>query len=215
MASSATTVGNDPASSAHGQSHPDPWVALRVNQEWGSASLGVIAHKNAARYYTAPAGGVCAQTGTTLCGYPDDKWGWAVTAGTEIKLDFLSPGSRIGMFGAYGQGASRITRNGQTSVNLFGSGNQVAFGVVTDAVYINGSNLELTTTWAVGGGFEYFWTRNFSSTIYGGYSGTEYNNNVVAGRWFCSGGGVGEHDHRRGRCPLRSKLQALADRHAP
>ena len=29
---------------------------------------------------------------------------------------------------------------------------------------------ELTTAWTVGGGFEYFWTRNFSSTIYGGYT---------------------------------------------
>ena len=34
------------------------------------------------------------------------------------------------------------------------------------------------------------WTRNFSSTIYGGYSGTEYNNNVVSGGWFCSGAGL-------------------------
>jgi hypothetical protein len=191
LTATATTIGSDPTSSAHGQSHPDPWVALRVNQAWGSASLAFVGHKNAARYYTAGGGvGVCAQPNTTLCNYPDDKWGWAVLSGIEIKLDMLSPGSRVGMFGAYGQGASRITINGQTSVNLFGSGNTAAFGVRTDAAYVNGSNLELTTTWAVGGGFEYFWTRNFSSTIYGGYSGTEYNNNVVSGRWFCSGGGL-------------------------
>jgi len=191
LTTTATTVGSDPATSAHGDSHPDPWVALRVSQAWGSASLAFIGHKNAARYYTAGGGvGVCAQANTTLCNHPEDKWGWAVTAGTEIKLDFLSPGSRIGMFGAYGQGASRIARNGQQSVNLFGSGNEVAFGIVTDAAYVNGSNLELTTAWAVGGGFEYYWSRNFSSTIYGGYSGTEYNNTVVTGRWFCSGAGL-------------------------
>lgn len=188
LTSTVTTVGVDPASSAHGQSVPDPWVSLRVNQEWGTASLGVIAHKNAARYYTGTVP-TCGQTGTTLCGYPDDKWGFAVLAGTEIKLDFLSPGSRIGMFGAYGVGTSRITRNGQSSVNQWGSGNTVAFGVVTDAAYINGSNLELTTTWAAGGGFEYFWTRNFSSTVYGGYSRTEYNDTVINGRWFCNAGG--------------------------
>jgi hypothetical protein len=189
LQSTSTTVGNDPTSSAHGQSHPDPWISLRVSQAWGRASVAVIGHKNAATYYTGtPAS--CVQTGTTLCGYPDDKWGFAVVSGIEIKLDALSPGSRIGGYVTYGQGASRITRNSQTSPGLFGSGNQIAFGVLTDAAYINGSNLELTTTWAAGGGFEYFWTRNFSSTIYGGYTRTEYNNNVVAGRWFCGGSGA-------------------------
>ena len=170
------TQGNDPTSSAHGQSHPDPWVALRVSQAWGRASVAVIGHKNAGSYYTGVAGvGGCAQTGTTMCGYPDDKWGWAVVSGIEIKLDSLSPGSRIGGYVTYGHGASRITRNSQTSPGLYGSGNEIAFGILTDAVYGNGTNLELTTTWAAGGGFEYFWTRNFSSTVYGGYTRTEYS----------------------------------------
>ena len=43
-----------------------------------------------------------------------------------------------------------------------------------------GTQLELTTAWAAGGGFEYFWTRNFSSTVYGGYTRTEYNANASA-----------------------------------
>jgi hypothetical protein len=100
----------------------------------------------------------------------------------------LSPGSRIGGFGTYGVGSSRHTRNSQTSPDIFGSGNQIAFGILTDAVYVNGSDLQLTTTWAVGGGFEYFWTRNFSSTIYGGYTGTTYNDTVNNNRWFCGNG---------------------------
>jgi Porin subfamily len=166
----AITLGTDPASSAHGTSHFDPWVSLRVNQAWGRASVAFIAHKNAATHYGA----------TNLTGYPSDKWGWAVVSGIEIKLDQLSPGSRIGGYVTYGVGASRITRNSQTSPGLFGSGNQVAFGVLTDAIYstVAGSALELTTTWATGGGFEYFWTRNFSTTIYGGYTRTEYNANA-------------------------------------
>src|SRR5262245_50776904 len=182
------TVGSDPTSSAHGQSHPDPWVALRVSQAWGRASLAVIGHKNAATYYTLGGGvGICAQPGTTLCNHPSDRGGWAVKAGIEVKLDTLSPGSRIGGYVNYGVGASRITRNSQTSLGLFGSGNEVAFGTLTDAAYVNGSGLELTTSWSAGGGFEYFWTRNFSSTVYGGFTRTEYNNNVINGRWFCGG----------------------------
>ncbi len=147
---------------------------MRVSQAWGRASIAFIANQNAATYYTntTPA---CPQAGTTQCGYPSDVWGWAVLGGAEIKLDMLSPGSRVGFFGTYGVGASRLTRNSQTSPGLYGSGNQIAFGILTDAVYVNGGSLEQTTTWAAGGGFEYFWTRNFSSTIYGGYTRTEYN----------------------------------------
>jgi hypothetical protein len=184
LTSTAVTVGSDPTSSRHGNSHPDPWVALHVSQAWGRASLAVQGHHNQARYYTGTVA-TCVQTGTTLCNYPDDKWGFVVKSGIEIKLDMLSPGSRIGGFVNYGQGASAITRTHQTSPGLFGTGNQIAFGVQTDAAYVNGSNLELTTTWGAGAGFEYFWSRNFSSTIYGGYSRTEYNNNVINGAWFC------------------------------
>jgi hypothetical protein len=128
------------------------------------------------------------QAGSTQCLYPDDVWGWAVVGGAEIKLDWLSPGSRLGFYGLYGHGATRYGGgNNLASPGLFGSGNQVAWGVVTDSVYINGSQQEQTTSWTVGGGFEYFWTRNFSSTIYGSYTEVSYNSTVVNNRWFCGG----------------------------
>jgi hypothetical protein len=111
-----------------------------------------------------------------------------VLAGTEIKLDALSPGSRLGLFSTYGVGATRYVSANLASPGLFGSGNQVAFGAVTDGVYVNGSNIEMTTAWSIGGGFEYFWSRNFSSTIYGAYTDVSYNNTVVTGRWFCGTG---------------------------
>jgi hypothetical protein len=66
----------------------------------------------------------------------------------------------------------------------------VAFGANTDTVYINGGSQQQTSHWSAGGGFEYFWTRNFSSTIYGGYTQFSYNSTVVGGRWFCGGAGA-------------------------
>ncbi len=76
------------------------------------------------------------------------------------------------------------------SPGLYGSGNQVAFGVLSDGVYVNGLGIQQTTAWTVGGGFEYYWTRNFSSTVYGTYTEVSYNSTVTDGRWFCGGGGA-------------------------
>ncbi len=186
----STTVGADPTSFRHGASHPNPWVALRVSQAWGRASIAAIGNKNAATYYTQNPAAPCVQTGTTQCGHPSDVWGWAVIAGAEIKLDFLSPGSRVGFYGTAGVGATRYAGGSNlASPGLFGSGNQVAWGVVTDAVYANGTSLQQTTSWTVGAGFEYFWSRNFSSTIYGNYTEVSYNSTVVGQRWFCGGNG--------------------------
>jgi hypothetical protein len=183
----SVAVGNDPTTSFAGSNNPNPWVALRINQAWGRASVAVIANNNQATYYTAP----CAQANTTLCNHPDDKWGFAVISGTEIKLDMLSPGSRLGAYFNYGVGASAYGGGSNlASPGLFGSGNNVAFGVITDAVYVNGGALQQTTSWTAGGGFEYFWTRNFSSTIYGNYTEISYNDNVKTNRLFCAGGGA-------------------------
>ncbi len=179
-------VGDNPGSSRAGNQHPNPYVSLRVSQAWGRASIAVAANHNQATYYTFD--GVCAQPDTTLCGYPGDKWGFGVLGGAEIKLDFLSPGSRVGFFGTYGVGAMRYVANNLSSPGLFGSGNTVAIGAVTDAVYVDGSGLEQTTGFSVGGGFEYFWTRNFSSTIYGAFTEVSYGNNVINSAAFCGAG---------------------------
>ena len=188
---STITQGLDPTSFRNGNNHPNPWVALRISQAWGRASAAVIANHNEASYFTGPFAGtgcVAPQTNTTLCRFPDDKWGWAWISGAEIKLDMLSPGSRIGAFFNYGIGATAYAGgNNLASPGLYGSGNTIAFGAVSDATFINGSSIEQTTAWTVGGGFEYFWTRNFSSTIYGAYTEVRYNNTVINNRWFCQG----------------------------
>ena len=114
-----------------GSKHPNPWVSLRINQAWGRASVAVIANENEATYYRAPCAGALpapAQQANTVrrCGHPDSKWGFAVISGTEIKLDMLSPGSRIGGYFNYGVGASAYAGGSNlASPGLFGSGNQL------------------------------------------------------------------------------------------
>jgi hypothetical protein len=91
-------------------------------------------------------------------------------------------------------------------LGLYGSGNEIGFGILTDSVYTDGGPLELTTSWAAGGGFEYFWTRNFSSTIYGGYTRTEYNNNAAS--MVCS-----RVDNNGGACDPNCGLWQIGTHH--
>jgi Porin subfamily len=148
----STTVGADPTTFRHGQTLPNPWVVLRVNQAWGDASIGIVGNHNQATHYTAPGGpGTCAQAGTALCGHPDDKWGWAFISGIEIKLPSIGLGDRVGGYFNYGVGAMRYSGGfALASPGLFGSGNTVALGVVTDAVFVNGSDIQQTTAWSTG-----------------------------------------------------------------
>jgi hypothetical protein len=158
----------------------------------------VIGNPIHATYYTgnnAVTGGVgcppAAQGGTSQCFYPSDDWGWAVLSGIDIKAPWLGPGDHFGGYFNYGVGASAYS-GGSTlgSPGLFAGGNTVALGVLTDAVYVNGSGFELTTSWTAGAGYEHFWLPNFSTTVYGNYTQVEYNDTVVNNRWFCGGGGA-------------------------
>jgi hypothetical protein len=189
---SNTAVGTEPTTFRHGNSLPNPWLVLRVNQAQSNASFAVVANQNSPTYHIGSAGsGTCTQTGTTLCGYPDDKWGWAIVSGIEVKLPFIGLADRVGGYLNYGVGAVRYSGGfGLTSPGLFGSGNTVALGVVADAAFVNGSQIQQTTAWTIGVGYEHVWTRNFSTTIYGNHTVVKYGDAVVTGRWFCEGRGA-------------------------
>jgi hypothetical protein len=77
-----------------------------------------------------------------------------------------------------------------TSPSLFGGGNTVAFGVITDGVFVNGGQFELTTAWSAGAGYEHFWLPNVSTAVYGTYTQVRYNDNVISSNLFCGRGGA-------------------------
>ena len=217
---SGATIGLEPVSSRAGNNHPNPWVSLRINQAWGRASVAVIANHNEGLYYSTGAAPCVLQTnpqaatGNTACGHPDDKWGFAVISGTEIKLDMLSPGSRIGGYFNYGVGASAYGGGSNlASPALMGSGNTVALGFITDGVFTNGGQIQQTTSWTAGGGFEYFWTRNFSSTIYGNYTEISYNNTVNTGRLWCGGVAGGGYTKTTGACDMGFTFWTVGTHH--
>jgi Porin subfamily len=155
--------------------------------------VSAIFNKLDATYYTAPTTGFgCTQTGTTQCGSPDDKWGWAVLSGIDIKAPWAGPGDHFGGYFNYGQGAAAYSGGSNlTSPGLFGSGNTVALGVITDAVYVNGGQLELTSVWTAGFGYEHYWVPTVSTTVFGTFSQIRYNDAVINSKVFCGLGGGG------------------------
>jgi hypothetical protein len=186
------TVGGNPATAFGPYQHPTPWLNFAVNQAWGRLGVSAIFNKVNATYYSGPVGCPAgAQGGTSVCDYPDDKWGWAVLSGIDIKAPSLGPGDHFGGYFNYGVGAAAYSAGSNiASPGLFGGGNQVALGVLTDAVYTNGGQLQLTTAWTAGVGYEHFWLPNLSTAWYSTYTQVRYNDNVISGRLFCNGGGA-------------------------
>src|SRR6185369_8181982 len=195
LSTNIVTVGASPATAFGPYQHPTPWANFAVNQAWGRFAVSAIFNKVNATYYTSTATGLgnCPvnQTGTSGCTSPDDKWGWALLSGIDIKAPWAGPGDHFGGFFNYGVGAAAYSGGtGLTSPSLFGGGNTVAMGVITDGVFVNGGQFQLTTTWTAGAGYEHFWLPNVSTTLWGTYTQTRYNDNVINSGLFCGGGGA-------------------------
>jgi len=178
---SSLKVGAEPVDTHQGESWPDPFVALKTDQGWGSAGVSAGVHNVNATYYggTAnPAVGFagCAQPGTTICGHPGDKVGFFAQAGGEIKLPMLGPGDKIGGAVRFSEGASAFGGGlNLASPSLFASGNNLALGWMSDGVYVNGAGIELTTAWSVQGGYAHYWSSTFNTTLFAGYANLSYD----------------------------------------
>jgi len=196
LSNNVTTVGSNPNTAFGPYQHPTPWVNFAVNQAWGRFGVSAVFNKVNATYYTGTASdnGACPgnQTGTSACNSPDDKWGWAVLSGIDIKAPWFGPGDHFGGYFNYGVGAAAYAGGSNlNSPGLFGSNNNVALGVISDGVFVNGGQFQLTTTWTAGAGWEHFWLPNFSTAVYGTYTAVRYSDEVVNSRLFCGNGTVG------------------------
>jgi hypothetical protein len=187
-----------------GQQMPDIVGNLRVDQAWGSAQIMGALHQVGARYNTVlqPNDPTCnGGTGnTTLCGYPDDKWGWAVGAGMTLKMPWDPKDTLSGQI-AFAEGASKYVAFTYNNRSLHRDGG-ISTGAFNDAVFASGAaangvgnNLELTKTWGGVLAFEHYWTPSLRTSWVAGYLEVEYSDNakqllVNAGAGACSATGV-------------------------
>jgi hypothetical protein len=149
---------------------PDIVANLRLNQAWGSAQIMGALHQVNATYYGA----------TPATGHPNDKWGFAVGAGLKVFAPMIGAGDFLQAQITYTQGASRYAHQTTNSNWLAVEGASLGAGILSDAVFATaaGSPLELTTAWTLNAAYEHFWSKQWRTSAYGGYSAVSYNDNA-------------------------------------
>jgi len=170
---------------------------IRIDQAWGSAQISGALHDARAGYYSNTSG-----IGTALVdtyGHPDDKWGWAVSAGLRLNAPMIGPGDYFQGAVVYSQRAIKyaaVTPSG-SALNVW-KGNTVGFGFFEDGVFTNpggyAPSVQLTTAWSVFASYEHFWTPSLRTSVYGSY--IDVTHNAAANAAICasstgSGTGVG------------------------
>ena len=198
---SGVTVSNGlsgQSSTSNGFLFPDVVGALRVDQAWGSAQLMGAMHDASGSYFGS----------TDVTGHPNNALGYAVGGALVVNLPGFGAVSNVNsqpnvdqikLQAEWGKGAAGYVSNATNTSTLYGSNNTLGAGWLVDGVYsaANGSNVELTTAWAVNGGFQHIWTPNWRTSVYGGYLNVSYDAAAAAivgaspAGWSCSPSCVG------------------------
>jgi hypothetical protein len=182
----ALAVGSAAASSASAQHYPDFEGVLRWDQTWGDIGAFVAGHDASGGYYTTGAGVPAAISGTTLAGHPDEALGWAAGIGGELKLPNFGAGDKVGFQFVYSEGAAGYATFNHNNAGLYGSGNSVAVGWLSDSVYATGTQVQLTTAWSIVGAYEHNWSTSWQTSVYGALLNVDYN--ATATSLFCVAG---------------------------
>jgi hypothetical protein len=142
---------------------PDIVGNIRLDQAWGSAQVMGALHNVSGSYYGATEG----------TGHPDDELGFAVGGGVKFNLPFLGKGDNLTVQAAYADGATRYNGFGLVGAQIY-DGNSIGLGFLSDAVYGDGTDLELTKSWSVTAGYDHHWSRNWKTSLYGAYFKADY-----------------------------------------
>src|SRR5262249_11577460 len=169
----------------------------RVDQAWGSAQIAGAGHQvnplsfNSVAGPATPGGfAIPAVAGSTFpnlepSGAPDKKWGWALMGGLKINTPFIGPGDYSQLQGIYTQGALRYIFQNPNGNWWIQDGGNVGFGVLSDGVYggrltplvgagqtglVTATDIQLTTAWGINASYEHFWTPQWRTSLYGGWT---------------------------------------------
>jgi Porin subfamily len=176
-------------SSTGGLRFPDIVGNIQVTQAWGTAFLSAQATQKFPTYY----GFAGTATEREDAGSPGSEWGYAFTAGLNLKLPQLGPGDQLWVEGTWTrgilgriQGASPFQTYGVYGSSSVGY-QSLAFGYAVDGIFDTTtlSDVELTTGWGLMAGIEHFWVpARLRTSLFGSYSSVSYSD--TANAWLCS-----------------------------
>ena len=114
-------------------------------------------------------------------------------AGLKVNTPFIGVGDYLQLQAIYTQGAPRYIMQNPSNNNWWiQNGFNAAYGVVADGVYgganfnANGvlqntaTGINLTTAWGLNASYEHFWNPRWRTSLYGGYTEVQYNNQANA-----------------------------------
>jgi hypothetical protein len=154
--------------SAFGFRMPDVIANVRVDQAWGFAGVSVALHDASGAYYGSP--------NLVNNGHPADKLGWAAAAGAKFNLP---GGDTVGFNFVYGEGATGFVANATANSQIYNASTSVGVGWLSDGIFANGTEVELTKAWGVTAAYEHKWNSRWRTSLYGGYVNIDYNDTAT------------------------------------
>jgi hypothetical protein len=114
---------------------------------------------------------------TLVQGHPGDTYGYAGAAGF-LLTDFLGlPGDTYGAQGAWGKGAIGYVSRA-TGTWFMRNGNNIAGNNIVDGLFADGTQVDLSTAWAVGTEYEHYWTPRLRTAAVAGFVAINYDQNA-------------------------------------
>ncbi len=142
---------------------PDFVANLRVDQGWGSAQIMGVLHQvwnthagtanslGLANFGIGGVDGVVNDDGLAA-NTADSELGWAIAGGVTVNVPQIGHGDTVTFQAGYSEGATGYVTSGLPNT-------------IDAALSADGTNIELTDTWTISGGFNHNWTAHWSSAF--------------------------------------------------
>ena len=180
-----TFLGN----AAGGDHYPEIVGNIKVDQSWGTFNVAAAGHDITTNYNT---------TNNATTGHPDEKLGYAVTAGLSLTQLPTGTGDRFLVESTYADGAAKYVFGGTVDTTGGGrfsrvNGNSLGFGYILDGVFAPGGQVQTSKAWQVDAAFEHYWTPQWRTSVFGSYSQISYGStgDALLAAAFTTGGRLG------------------------
>lgn len=177
-------LGNFTGNASGGDHIPDIVGSLKLDQAWGGAFISAAGHEVHGTYYGAD----------STTGHPNSTWGYAASAGFELKNLPTGQGDSFKAETTWAHGAAKYVFGGTLDTSGAGRffrlsgtnpGATGAFAYILDGVYSGtnallpgATNIQLSNAWEVSAYYEHYWNAAWRTSLFANYSTISYGQGV-------------------------------------